>query len=134
MEAVASNPEASQEVLVVASPEVPASTLAVLVPVADNEAASQVLVPDSPIRDQPAVKKQKQRMTMMMMTMMARAMMRQTPTLGIHSTMLGQMKNQRASCKTICNVAERLAMSWLKTCDDMACGCLGQLSCSRRNW
>lgn len=125
---VASNLEVSQEVLV-ASPEVPATTLAVLVPVADSEAASQVLVPDSPIRDQPTTKKQKQRM---MMTL-ARKMMRQMPTLGIQSTMLGQMK-RRASCKMICNVAERLAMSWLKTCDDMACGCLGQLSYSRRNW
>jgi hypothetical protein len=126
---VASNPEASQGVLV-ASPEAPASTLAVLVPVAVNEAAFQVLVPDSPIRDQPTVKKQEQRM---MMTM-TRMMMRQLPTLGIHSAMLGKMKNRRASCKTICNIAEKLAMSWSKTCDVMACGCLGQLSCSRRNW
>lgn len=111
-----------------ASPEVPASTLAVLVLVADSEAASQVLVLDSPFRDQPTMKKQK-----LTMTMMGR-MPRRKPTLSIHSTMLGQMKNRRGSCKTICNVAEKLAMSWLRTCDDMACGCLGQLSCSRRNW
>lgn len=127
---VASNPEASPEVVVVVSPEVPASTLAVLVLVADNEAAFQVLVPDSPIRDQPAVKKQKLRM----MITMTRKMARRMPTLGIHSKMLGQMKNRRASCKMICIVVEKLAMSWLKTCDDMACGCLEQLSCSRRKW
>jgi hypothetical protein len=123
--------EASREEVLAAFPEVLISTLAVLAPVVDSEAAILVPVLASPFRDQPITKKQNRRMTMMTMT---RKIARQMPTLGTHSLTLGRMKYQRASCKTTCNVAERLAMSWLKTYDDMACGYLGQLSCFRRNW
>lgn len=118
-----------------AFPEERASTLAVLALGVANGAAFLVPVLGSPIRDQPTGKKQRRRVTTMTTKdRKTRKMARLTPNLDTPSSTVGRPTHHTTSYRTTFNVAERIAMSWLRHFDAMGCGFWRRLSCCLRSW